>query len=95
MRYRVELSPRRVVFVVLDQDDPDGYADVAFEGHPDDVASVKDRLDMSHGIDGRLIEERTTPMDLDVAMRGRWLGPIAIREAGEDVLARYVRRPVK
>ncbi len=95
MRYRVELGPRRVVFVVLDQSDPDGYAEVTFEGHPDDVDSVKDRLSMSHGIDGRLIEARTTPMDLDVAMRGKWLGPIAERVAGEDVVARYERKPVK
>ncbi|MEQ9503517.1 MAG: hypothetical protein RIT81_42070 [Deltaproteobacteria bacterium] len=93
IRYRVSLSEQRVVIVSLDSDDPDKHATIELEGHPSDVAQVRHMLDFSNGIDGRLIEERTTPVDLDVAMHGKWLRDYAERLEGEEILARYVRRP--
>jgi hypothetical protein len=93
MRYRVTLGPKRIVYVVLRSDHPDGFAPIELEGHPTDVEAVKQRLFVSHGIDGHLIEEKTTPVDLDVAMKGKWLRECSPeRLEGDEILARYVRK---
>lgn len=96
IRFEVALSPQRIVTVALAASDPDEKATVEFDGHPDDVDTVRDLVFASHGIDGRLIEERTTPVDLDVAMSGRWLRELGPKRLeGDEILARYVRQDVR
>lgn len=97
IEYLVSLAPGggRDVRVTLDADHPDRWAPIVCEGHPADVLMVEELLFASHGIDGRLIGRDTTPVDLDVAMKGRWLREYATRLAGEEILARYVRVPSK
>ena len=96
MRYRLSLGPGRSVQVDLPSDDPDGFAALKVTGHPLDVETVEELLYASVGIDGRFIEARTTPVDLDVAMKGPYLiGCEPVRLDGDEVLARYVRKEVR
>lgn len=96
MRYRLSLGPGRDVEVELPTDDPDGYATLKVTGHPLDVESLEELLYASVGIDGRFIEKRTTPVDLDVAMKGPYLlGCEPVRLEGDEVLEGYVRKEVR
>ncbi len=96
MHYKIYLGPCRYVHVRLPVDDPDGFAPLRFEGNPIDVAHIEDLLLASAGIDGRSIEHVTTPIDLDIAMNGRWLRSYAsVRLEGAEVVTGYVHRDVR
>ncbi|MEM6989343.1 MAG: hypothetical protein AAF721_02560 [Myxococcota bacterium] len=96
MRYELSLGPGRPVTVLLPAGGPDEFAPLEVKGHPSDVAEVEDRLFFSHGIDGRMIERATTPVDLDVAMCGHYLRGLSPRRiSGAEILARYVRKDVR
>ena len=74
IRYRLTVEDR-TVWVKLDVDRDDEVATIRCEGASADIALVKSRLHVSHGLYGHLIDERTTAEHLDVAMRGPWLTP--------------------
>lgn len=96
MRYKVSLGPGREVEVVLAAAGPDDFAPVQMNGHPADILMVEELLYMSHGVDGRLITKKTTPVDLTVAMKGKWLrayDPICLE--GEEIVRGYVHQDVR
>ena len=96
MHYRIYLGPARYVHVRLGSSDPDGYAPLKYDGDPYDVAMIEDLLLASAGIDGRSIEPVTTPIDLEIAMKGRWLRRYAtVRLEGAQVVHGYVHRDVR
>lgn len=82
IRYHLELGPTRDVVVSLDAEGPDDFATLRFEGHPADVETVKELVERSAGYDGKLIETVTTPLDLEVAMKGRWLSEVTRTASG-------------
>jgi hypothetical protein len=56
------------VHVALDATNADQYVPLSFEGKDHPIDLVREHLLRSHGMDGHLIEEKTTPLDLDMAM---------------------------
>lgn len=92
MRYELTTPDRETVFIVLDSDDPDGFAELVFEGRPTQIFYVQANLHLCHGLDGHLIEEHTTPVDLDIALKSkRMAGYRAKLLLGQEVLAKFVR----
>lgn len=57
-----------VASVILNAKGPDQSAPIQYEGSPEVVSLIKDWLPSAYGAFGHLIGERTTPIDLKVAM---------------------------
>lgn len=80
LRYKIKSPPPKYpydgwkpdeAFVILPTDDPDGDAQLEFEGHSHVIMLAREVLLSSSGINGHAIREWTTPLDLNVAMHGR------------------------
>ena|SRR5947209_3560417 len=94
MRYKLTTPSRQVVQVSLDAKGPDEVAPIRYEGAEIQVWYVQENLQRSHGIDGHLIEDQTTPVDLDVAMKSPRMQNYAPQLLeGAEILAKYVRNP--
>jgi len=57
------------VEVSLDSAEPNKYAPIQFAGDESAVRRVRDRLLTQYGAFGHALEETTTPIDLDAAMK--------------------------
>lgn len=80
-------KPRAEVFITLDAGARDQDAELRFEGDPRWLEPLKERLFMSYGFRARMIEEVTSPMDLDAALKGEFMRPYqAELVSGEAVL---------
>lgn len=92
MRFRLTVSPMRYVHVSVDSKDPDRSADVRYEGDPVPISEVRERLMRTQGMDGRLLEPKTTPLDLWAAMSKPMMKPYAPEcLEGQDLLAKTKR----
>ncbi|MBI3930084.1 MAG: hypothetical protein HY319_31380 [Armatimonadetes bacterium] len=84
MRYRLKApprpidlpgQPRREAWVILEAATKHDEAPLQFEGEERLLAHIRERLFSSYGFRGRFIEERTTPMDLQIAMENEIMAP--------------------
>jgi hypothetical protein len=92
MRYELTTPDRETVFVVLDTDDPDGFADLVYEGRETQVYYVRENLRQCYGLGGHLIGRRTTPVDLDIALKSKPMAGYGAKLLlGREVLAKFVR----
>jgi hypothetical protein len=66
-------SKGETVIVTLDSDQPDLRSDLQFAGDAAAVHSIKQVLNVQHGLAGHLIGEVTCPADLLHAMRSQEL----------------------
>lgn len=96
IRYRIVIPDGRTVTVSIDVSGPNDAGPILFEGLGLDVRDVKRRLLSSHGLDGHLVDEETTPVDLDLALRGQFFDGFD-RELveGQAILDRFERKLVR
>lgn len=94
IRYQLTMRAGQKVEITLAVAEPEDYGRLQFTGEPAAVSDAEWALYGASGIDGHLIREETTPVDLAAAMGDpamRALFPK--RLAGDEILSRYVRRP--
>lgn len=93
IRYELTMRGGKQVEVILDVAEPEAYGPIEFRGQPLAIQDAEWALYGASGLDGHLIREETTPVDLAAAMGDpamRALSPKRLE--GDAVLAGYVRR---
>jgi hypothetical protein len=93
IRYELTATRDRKVTLTLNVQEPEAWGQLEFEGDEAAIDDVKWGLFGCLGLDGHLIRESTTPIDLAAAMGNVPMRPFAPkRVAGDEILARYVRK---
>lgn len=96
IRYELTMRGGKKVEVTLAVSEPEDYGTLKFSGEPTAVGDAEWALYGAYGIDGHLIREETTPVDLAAAMDNPAMRALFPRRlAGDEILSRYVRRPPK
>ena len=93
MRWKLTYLPMLFVDVSLEADHGDDHGKLAFQGDAYPVSVVRDYLLQSHGLDGHILAEETTPADLNAAMRSEWMKRFAPElVSGAELLKTTKRR---
>ena len=86
----IKYELRNGVTVRLNSNDGNESAMIEYDGEPDMVEMVRDRLLQSYGAFGHMIRESTTPIDLDCALKSekfRLFRPQCVE--GAELVERY------
>lgn len=94
IRYELTMRGGKKVEVTLEVADPEGFGPLQFSGEAAAIRDAEWALYGASGLDGHLIREETTPVDLAAAMTDPAMKALfPKRLAGDEVLAKHARRP--